>query len=274
MILVTGATGNVGGALARQLVDRGVAVRAVVRDPSKPLPDDVEAVVGDLNDASSLRGAFDGVEGLFLMPGYADEIATEAAKAGVQRIALLSGGSAIATDTDNPVSAYMIRSERAVERSGLAWTYLRPVSFMSNTLQWLPQLHAGDIVKAPFADVPIATIDPADIAAVAAEALTGEGHEGKVYALTGPEALTPEQRVAVLADVLNRPLTYEAESHEDARARMLGEMPEPYVHAFFSFFVDGTLDETTVQPTVREVTGREPTSFRQWVEENADAFPR
>ncbi|MBM7786759.1 NmrA family NAD(P)-binding protein [Tenggerimyces flavus] len=274
MILVTGATGNVGGALVRQLLDRGVGVRAVVRDPSKPLPDGVEPAVGDLNDASSLRNAFDGVDGLFLMPGYADEIATEAAKAGVRRIASLSGGSAVATNTDNPVSAYMIRTEAAVRRSGLAWTFLRPVSFMSNTLQWLPQLRAGDVVRAPFADVPIAMIDPADIALVAAEALTGDGHEGKVYALTGPEALTPAQRVAVLAEVLNRPLTFEAEPNEDARARMLGEMPEPYVNAFFSFFVDGTLDETTVRPTIIEVAGRQPKSFLHWVVENADAFAR
>jgi uncharacterized protein YbjT (DUF2867 family) len=272
MILVTGATGNVGGALARQLVDRGVAVRAVVRDPSKPVPPGVSPVVGDLTDAASLRPAFEGVSGLFLMPGYADEIATEAAKAGVERIALLSGGSVLATDTDNAVSAYMMRSEAAVRASGVAWTFLRPVSFMTNTFQWLPQLRAGDVVRAPFANVPIATIDPADIAAVAAEALTGEGHAGQAYALTGPEALTPAQRVAVLAEVLGRPLVFEAESNEDARARMLAEMPEQYVHAFFSFFVDGTIDETTVRPTVREVTGREPKAFRQWVEENADAL--
>jgi uncharacterized protein YbjT (DUF2867 family) len=272
MILVTGATGNVGGALARQLVDRGVAVRAVVRDPSKPVPPGVSPVVGDLTDAASLRPAFEGVSGLFLMPGYADEIATEAAKAGVERIALLSGGSVLATDTDNAVSAYMMRSEAAVRASGVAWTFLRPVSFMTNTFQWLPQLRAGDVVRAPFANVPIATIDPADIAAVAAEALTGEGHADQAYALTGPEALTPAQRVAVLADVLGRPLVFEAESNEDARARMLAEMPEQYVHAFFSFFVDGTIDETTVRPTVREVTGREPKAFRQWVEENADAL--
>lgn len=274
MILVTGATGNVGGALARQLVGRGAEVRAVVRDPSKPLPDGVSAVAGDLTDASSLRPAFEGVDGLFLMPGYADEIATEAATAGVERIVLLSGGSAVGKDTENAVSEYMIRSEQAVRRSGLAWTFLRPVSFMTNALQWLPQLRAGDVVRAPFAEVPIATIDPADIASVAAEALTGDGHAGEAYALTGPEALTPADRLAVLADVLGRPLVFEAESNDDARTRMLGEMPERYVNAFFSFFVDGTLDETTVQPTVEEVTGRLARTFRQWANENAEAFAR
>lgn len=274
MILVTGATGNVGGALARQLVGRGTEVRAVVRDPSKPLPEGVSPVAGDLNDASSLRPALEGVDGLFLIPGYADEIATEAAAAGVERIVLLSGGSAVGKDTENVVSEYMIRSEQAVRQSGLAWTFLRPVSFMTNAFQWLPQLRAGDVVRAPFADVPIATIDPADIAAVATEALTGDGHAGEAYALTGPEALSPADRLAVLADALGRPLVFEAESNEDARTRMLGEMPERYVNAFFSFFVDGTLDETTVQPTVEEVTGRPARTFRQWAVDNAEAFAR
>lgn len=274
MILVTGATGNVGGALARDLAARGVPVRALVRDPARPLPNGVTAALGDLNDPASLRDALTGVEALFLMPGYDDAIPTEAARAGVGRIVLLSGGSAVGRNTNNAVSAYMINSENAVRGSGLPWTILRPVSFMTNTYDWLPQLNEGDVVRAPFADVAIATIDPADIAAVAAEALINDGHEGQSYALTGPEALRPADRVAVLAEVLERPLTFEAEPDEEARARMLAAMPQRYVDAFFSFFVDGTLDETTVQPTVAEVTGRPPRTFRQWTEEHADDFTR
>lgn len=273
-ILVTGATGNVGGALARTLVERGVPTRAVVRDPAKPLPAGVQAVAGDLTDGTSLRDAFAGVDGLFLMPGYADEIATEAARAGVRRIVLLSGGSVLSSAPANAVTEYMARSEAAVRGSGLAWTFLRPVSFMTNTFEWLPQLAAGEVVRAPFADVPIATIDPADIAAVAAEALLGDGHDGRAHPLTGPEALRPADRLEVLADVLGRHLSFEAEPDDEARARMLAAMPERYVDAFFSFFVDGTIDETTVHPTVEEITGRPPRTFRQWAEANAAAFGR
>ncbi|MFC7620633.1 NAD(P)H-binding protein [Microlunatus sp. GCM10028923] len=271
-ILVTGATGNVGGALARTLAERGVPTRAVVRDPAKPLPAGVEPVAGDLTDATSLRDALAGVAGLFLMPGYADEIATEAARAGVRRIVLLSGGSVLSSDPGNAVTDYMVRSEAAVRASGLDWTFLRPVSFMTNTFEWVPQLVAGDVVRAPFADVPIATVDPADIAAVAAEALLGDGHGGRAYPLTGPAALLPAERLSVLAEVLGRPLSFEAEPNDEARARMLTAMPQPYVDAFFSFFVDGTIDETTVQPTVAEITGRPPRSFRQWAEANVAAF--
>lgn len=272
-MLVTGATGNVGGALARTLVERGVPTRAVVRDPARPVPAGVEPVVGDLTDASTLREALAGVDGLFLMPGYADEIAAEAARAGVRRIVLLSGGSVLSSAPANAVTAYMARTEQAVRASGLAWTFLRPVSFMTNTFEWVPQLAAGDLVRAPFAEVPIATIDPADIAAVAVEALLGDGHAGQAYPLTGPAALRPAERLAVLAEVLGRrPLTFEAEPDDEARARMLTAMPEPYVDAFFSFFVDGTIDETTVHPTVAEITGRPPRTFRAWAEANAAAF--
>jgi uncharacterized protein YbjT (DUF2867 family) len=271
-MLVTGATGNVGGALARTLVERGVPTRAVVRDLARAVPPGVEPVVGDLTDASSLRDALTGVDGLFLMPGYADGIAAEAARAGVRRIVLLSGGSVLSSAPDNAVTEYMARSENAVRASGLVWTFLRPVSFMTNTFEWKAQLAAGNVVRAPFADVPIATIDPADIAAVAAEALLGEGHDGRAYPLTGPAALRPADRVAQLAEVLDRPLSFEAEPDDEARARMLAAMPKPYVDAFFSFFVDGTIDETTVHPTVAEVTGRPPRTFRAWAEANAAAF--
>jgi uncharacterized protein YbjT (DUF2867 family) len=274
MIVVTGATGNVGGALVQQLARRGEPVRAIVRDPSKPLPDGVKPAAGDLNQPDSLRAALTGADRLFLLPGYPDGIVDEAVRAGVTRIVLLSGGSAVGADTDNAVSEYMIRSETAVARSGLGWTFLRPVSFMTNTFRWLPQLVEGDVVRLPFADVPIATVDPADIAAVAAVALTADGHEGKAYPLTGPEALRPADQVAVVARVLDRPLRFEAESDDDARTRMLSEMPEKYVRAFFSFFSDRTLDESTVHPTVAEVTGRAPKTFEQWVKENADAFAR
>ncbi|WP_152363167.1 NAD(P)H-binding protein [Microlunatus speluncae] len=274
MILVTGATGNVGGALVRELAARGVGVRALVRDPARPLPQGVSAVTGDLNDPTSLGDALAGADGLFLMPGYDDGIAAEAARAGVGRIVLLSGGSVAGGDTSNAVAEYMIRSEASVRESGLPWTFLRPVSFMTNTFEWLPQLTDGDVVRAPFAEVAIATIDPADIAAVAAEALLSDGHEGQAYPLTGPEALLPADRLAVLGEVLDRRLTFQAEPDEEARARMLAAMPERYVDAFFSFFVDGTLDETTVRPTVAEVTGRPARTFRHWVEENAAAFAR
>jgi uncharacterized protein YbjT (DUF2867 family) len=274
MILVTGATGNAGGAVVRALVAAGAPVRALVRDAGASLPAGAVAVAGDLNRPETLAPHLEGVEAAFLLSGYEglEQTLADMRAAGVERVVLLSSSAAPSEDLTNAVARYHILSERAVRDSGLRWTFLRPSSFMTNSLQWLPQLRAGDVVRAPFADVAVATIDPDDIGAVAAAALRSDAHAGRAYRLSGPEALRPADRVAVLADVLGRDLRFEAQSNDEARAEMSAAMPAEYVEAFFRFFVDGELDESEVLPTVEEVTGRPPRSFRDWVVAHRDAF--
>ncbi|MEV4109094.1 NAD(P)H-binding protein [Nonomuraea sp. NPDC049695] len=275
MILVTGATGNTGSHVVAALAQAGQRVRALVRDPrGVTLPPGVQPVTGDLNRPDSLSDALIGVRGVFLLPGYADMpgLLAQMRRAGVERVVLLTGGSAALADMSNAISRYMTLSERAVREAGMPWTFLRPRAFMSNALRWLPQLRAGDLVRVPFAGVAAAAIDPADIAAVAALALTSDGHEGRIHELTGPDSLLPADQVAVLAKVLGRDLRCEALPDEEARAEMEATMPAEYVDAFFRFYVDGTLDESHVLPTVREVTGHPPRTFEQWAEAHADAF--
>jgi uncharacterized protein YbjT (DUF2867 family) len=284
MILVAGATGNVGGALVAQLAAEGTPVRALTRRPlpdsDDAWPDTVEVAVGDLNDAGSLLSALEGVRGLFLLSGYegtADVLAA-GRDASLERVVLLGSGAVTDADLEAPepstnaIVAYNVEAERAVRASGLGWTVLRPSGFHSNALRWLPQLAEGDVVRGPWADVPIASIDPRDIAAVAAQALTADSHQGRALRLTGPQALTPAERVAILADVLDRPLRFEAQSDEAARAEMLEDAPAEYVDAFFRFFSNGETDETTVHPTVQQVTGRAARPFSQWAAEHATAF--
>jgi uncharacterized protein YbjT (DUF2867 family) len=275
VILVTGATGNAGGATVRALVDAGAPVRALVRDPDRaPLPAAVDAVVGDLNEPDTLAAHLDGVTAAFLLSGYEGLEATLAnmRRAGVERVVLLSSSAAPNGDLTNAVARYHILSERAVRESGLGWTFLQPNTFMTNTFQWLPQLRRRDLIRAPFANVRVATIDPDDIGAVAAAALTSDVHEGRAYRLSGPESLLPADRVAMLADVLGRELRFEGQPDEEARAEMSEAMPEEYVDAFFRFFVDGDVDESAVRPTVQEVTGRPPRRFEEWARAHADAF--
>jgi uncharacterized protein YbjT (DUF2867 family) len=275
MILVAGATGNVGRELTGVLADAGEPVRALTRRPgAATLPSGAAAVAGDLNDPDSLAAALGGVRGMFLLSGYRDMpgLLDRARQAGVRQVVLLSGSSAGSRDLDNAISRYMVASETAVRDCGLRWTILRPVSFMSNTLQWASQLQAGDVVRAPFAQVRVAAVDPHDIAAVAGEALLSGGHDGHVYPLTGPEPLLPADRVGVLGDVLGRDLRFVGQSDDEARAEMTAAMPTQYVDAFFRFFSDGMLDESAVLPTVAEVTGRPPGTFRQWVIEHAASF--
>jgi uncharacterized protein YbjT (DUF2867 family) len=277
MILVTGASGNAGGAVVRALVEAGEPVRGLVRDRSgASVPEGADVAVGDLNRPDTIEPHLDGVTGVFLLSGYEGLAETLAAMrgAGVERVVLLSSSAAPSGDLDNAVARYHILSERAVRESGLAWTFLQPNSFMTNTLRWLPQLRAGDIVRLPFADVPIAVIDPADLGAVAVKGLVTDELAGRSLRLSGPEALYPADQVRILGSALGRDLHFEAQGNEEARAEMTAAMPAAYVDAFFSFFVDGTVDETTVQPTVREVLGREPGSFERWAAANVELFTR
>jgi uncharacterized protein YbjT (DUF2867 family) len=272
MILVTGATGNVGAEVVRALIAADEPVRALQRNGEAPAG--AQAVTGDLNEPESLAPALDGADAVFLLPGYQDMpgVLDQIRRAKVRRVVLLSGGSAGDNDPDNAVSRYMAESEAAVRESGVPWTLLRPSAFMSNALRWAPQLREGDVVREPFADVRIASIDPYDIAAVAVRALLTPAHEGQTYYLSGPESLLPADRLRVLGDVLGRDLVLYPQTNDEARAEMSAAMPAKYVDAFFRFYVDGTLDESNVLPTVEQVTGRPPRAFREWAVGHAEAF--
>ncbi|MGI5379433.1 NAD(P)H-binding protein [Streptomyces sp. CA-251387] len=272
---MTGATGNVGAELVRALAEAGQPTRAMSRSGRMDgLPPGVTAVAGDLNRPETVRQALGGVRAMFLMPGYGGQrqILADARAAGVERIVLLSGKSAGTGDTGNAVAGYLIDAENAVRESGPAWTFLRPTSFMSNALQLADQIRKGDEVRVPFPDVRTADVDPHDIAQVALRALLSDEYTGRALEVTGPEALLPADRVRVLGEVLGRDLRTVGLAPEEARAELEARMPKPYVDAFFSFFVDGTLDESEVLPTVREVTGREPRTFEQWVRAHAEGF--
>lgn len=280
-VVVTGASGNVGGELVKLLSQDGHEIRAVTRKPaSSELPDGAEEVVADLNDPASLRRAWAGADALFLLPGYpaAPELLADAGRAGVARMVLLSGSSAGDAASPNAITRYMSQAEDAVRAAGLRFTILRPAGFMSNAREWAAQLRAGDVVEGPFADVPVAVIDPQDIARVAMTVLADgqhdERHSGRVYRLSGPEALLPADRVRILAGVLGRPLRFAAQSNEAAYAELTARMPAQYVEAFFDFYVRGSLDDSVIYPAVAEITGQPPRTFRQWALAHAAEFAR
>ena len=283
MFLVSGASGNVGGELVRALAGAGLPVRALTRSGAAPgFPPGVAVAAGDLNDPDSLAGPLAGVSGVFLLAGYADMpgLLARAADAGVQHVVLLSSGAVAGGDVANAVVRYNVVSEAAVHDSGLAGTILRPSGFHSNALRWLPQLRAGNVIREPFADVPVASIDPLDIAAVAALALTQPAGQAPgqtagqtvTYRLTGPAPVLPAVKAQILGKVLGRDLVLEPLSDADARAEMSASTPQRYVDAFFSFFADGTYDDARVDPTAERLLGRPPRTFEQWALAHAGDF--
>jgi len=174
-LLVTGGTGNVGGQLYRLLRATGRDVRLVVRNPGHPsLPADADIVVADLDQPNSIATAAACVQSVFLLGGRRDMpgLLAELRVAGVEHVVLLTSRSVIGRVPGNAIADMWATSEAALLASGLSWTIVRPSGFMSNVLRWLPQLRAGSLVRASFADAQIAAIDTDDIAAVAAAALT------------------------------------------------------------------------------------------------------
>ena len=152
MILVTGATGNVGRELTLVLVKAGHQVRALTRGTRQSMnPSGVDRVTGDLNQPETLSAALDGVQEVFLLSGYQNMPGVLAAmrRAGVERVVLLSSGCVVGGEMSNAITRYNMLSETAVRESGVPWTILRPSGFLSNALQWVPQLRAGDVVRAP-----------------------------------------------------------------------------------------------------------------------------
>jgi uncharacterized protein YbjT (DUF2867 family) len=211
-------------------------------------------------EAAHLIG-FDGAD--YSPLGNGEQIAEIAVRKGVRRVTLLKG------ETEKS------DLERAIEVSGLAWTALAPVEFMSNVLEWAESIRAEGVVRDGFPDIPSAMVHDADIASVAAAALTSpsDEHAGREYWLTGPEALTAPQKVAVLAEVLGRPIRFE----ELTRDQIVGQWREQgWSDGDIEFFVAMRTDPPeagyTVLPTVEEVTGRPARTFAQWVAEHRAAF--
>jgi uncharacterized protein YbjT (DUF2867 family) len=278
MIVVTGATGNIGRPLVAELARRGHDVTAVSRAGTAPLDEPrVRGERADLADPDSLRAAVAGAEAMFLLvPGSGEHLDTEriiatAAEAGVRRLVLLSSLGA-ATRSGSVSHGPLARLEKLVQGSSLDWTVLRPGDFASNAFAWAPSVRAERTVHAPFGDVALPAVDPSDIAEVAAAALVDDGHTGRTYALTGPAAVSPRERTQLLAEALGVPLTFVELTREEARAGMLAYIPEHVVDGTLAILGEPLPEEQAVSPDVETVLGRPARSFADWARRNAAAF--
>ena len=279
-ILVTGATGNVGGQVVSQLLDTGAPVRALVRDPDYGgLPDGVEVVRGDLSAPDTLDAPLEGVETVFLVwPFLTVEAAPavlDAVKRHARRIVYLSS-MGVRDDLErqaDPINQFHADMERLIEQSGLEWTFLRPSGFATNTLGWAEQIRADGAVRAPYGAMARSLIHERDIASVAVRALTDDGHAGATHVLSGPEVLTQVEQVPAIGEAIGQPLRFEELSRETARQGMIAAWGDPStVDGMLGAGAAFVMQPERVTSTVEEVTEAPAHTFRQWVTDHADDF--
>jgi uncharacterized protein YbjT (DUF2867 family) len=272
-VLVTGATGTIGRHVVGQLAAADHPVRALTRripDARAILPAGVEIHEGDLTDLETVVPALEGATALHLIAlagdGYgvlptAPAVVEAAVGAGVRRITVLTG-----TDDELAVA-------RAVEASGVAWTHVRPLEFMANKLAWADSIRKEGVVRSGFGSHVSALVDEADVAAVIVAALTGDGHAGRTYTPTGPEALSRVDAARIIGEVVGVPVRFEELSEAEVREQMLAQGVEPEVADFvISYEASPPAESSVVLPVVEQVTGRPPRTFAEWVAGHADAF--
>ena len=282
MLLVTGASGTVGRAVIEQLPP-GQPVRVLLRDPARAgAPTGgpgLRVVRGDYDDRPSLAAAMAGVRAVFMVtcdpyrPEQDQALIDTARAAGVRHLVKLSALAVSDPEADDLITRWQRDSEERVRASGLPWTLLRPRAFMSNALRWADSVRTGSVVRALHGSAPHACVDPRDVARVAVRALTGTGHEGRTYALTGPEPVSAVQQTGVLAQVLGRPLRFEELSEEQARQGLLRRYPPEVAEALLASAArqrDG--GKALVTGTVARLTGRPPGSFHTWARDHVQAF--
>ena len=285
MILVTGATGANGSEVLKRLAAAGTPVRAMVRSPKRNdalNAPGVEVVEGDFDRPETLPAALAGVERAFLVTNSTEQAERQqldfvaaAERAGVAHLVKLSQYHAAA---DSPVRflRYHAAVERAIRGSGLAWTFLRPNLFMQGLLNFAPTIGAKGEFYAAAGDARISAVDVRDIAASAVAALTGAGHAGRVYDLTGPQALTHREFAAGLSHALGRPVAYVDVPPEAMRGALVGMGMPPWqadgLVEDYAHYRRGEAEAVTTG--VRDATGRPPRDFAGFARDYAPAFAR
>ena len=274
-IVVTGATGNVGRPLVTLLASAGVPVRAVTRTASTAhFPDGVQAI-------DSVFEALAGASAVFLnsrsLGAELADVMAAARDGGVRKLVALS---AINADDDFSRQPSRVRGDRNKEveqvsiESGLQWVSLRPSVFATNFVgMWSAQIQADDVVGGPYAAASSAPIVEADIAAVAARALSTDELVGQQIPLTGPQALTNTDLVEIIGTVLGRPLRYVEAPPDVVRQRFIAiGLGAEFADAYTAMLADAVDNPALVTREVEKITGRPATTFARWVSDHRQMF--
>lgn len=283
MIVVTGASGNVGSALLAELRDGGHSVRGAYHSEQHAAlaaEAGLDAVTADLLVPDTLPAVLDGADTLFLLsasgpgqPRQEENLIGAAKAARVRRVVKLSVWRA--DERLTPIARAHRTGEQALESSGLAWTFLRPNFYMQNFLRLMAgSIRASGSFSQPDTSAAIGFVDARDVARVAARVLVTPGHDGRVYDITGPESLTYDQATDVFSGVLGRPVRFRGLSDEQAREEMLRSgLPAGNADTLIAVsrvYRHGGAERITT--TVRDLTGNAPVSLEEFVRDHESVF--
>ena len=251
MMLITGATGNVGSEAVRLLGDRAVGLSR-----ARPV------------------GAVAHVEGVLYSPRAATpEWLTWAAERGAKRVVVLSAATVSHPVGDPRFIAEFAAAEEAAQRSGLEWTILRSTDYAANALAWVPPIRRDGVVRGAYPQAVTSTVDERDVAAVAVRALQEPGHAGRTYLLTGPEPLTQRDKVRELGRAAGRELGFAEITPEQARQGMLAAgLPPEIPDRLLGSLADYARAPGPSSATVAELLGRPARTFGEWADHHAGSF--
>jgi uncharacterized protein YbjT (DUF2867 family) len=283
MILVTGATGNIGRLVVELLLADGEKVEAVTRNPAAAaLPGDAHVVSGDPSRPMTLTSLLEGVEAILISPralgdatagAATSELLAQAAEQGVERVVALSAAT-VAYPAGYARFAEAFKAvENAVKASGLQWTILRSNDYASNALAWAPQIRSTGVVRGAYGDAATSSIHERDVAAVAVRALVNPTHAGHAYLLSGPESLSQRDKVRLIGEAIGAELSFEELPPEQIRQAMLAQgLPEDVPDRLLGSLADYVKRPGPSSHTVATVLGRPALTFAAWAGEHAAAF--
>jgi uncharacterized protein YbjT (DUF2867 family) len=280
LILVTGASGNIGREVVAQLRGAGLPVRALSRNPrTAALLGDVDVVQGDLSAPETLEAALADVRAVFLVwvaPPAAASAAIERIASRAERIVFLS--APIRTNhpffqQPNALRGMHAAIEELIEKSGTRWTMLRPAPFALNCRNWwAPQIAKGDVLRWFHGGAATAPVHECDLAAVAIRALCEDRHHGRDYVLTGPQSLTQREQLAIIGDAIGRALVFDEMSPDAARHDVLATWPPWVAEMLLSAYGAAVDRPALVTSAVEEITGAPARTFREWAIDHAADF--
>ena len=273
--LVTGARGQVGRGVIELLHAAGHRVRAASSKPDElTTPTGEPAVELTLSSPDTFVAALRDVTAVFLYcePDGITQFLRAAENAGVEHIVLLSSSAAATGREDDPIGGPHLLTERALAASGITSTVLRPDAFAGNAAGWSHAIRQGKPVALPYPEASVAPVHPGDLADLAVAALNGHALTGTTHTITGPEALTFREQVAIIGRLLDREIPVQEITRAQARDQWGGYMTSEVLTRLLDLWSEASTRPAAIEQTTQSLLGTPARTFGEWAQENLAMF--